>query len=44
VSPVKAPPATAVLAANVNEDLDQINFEQLRAVSACAARKYDSAL
>jgi hypothetical protein len=40
VSPVKAPPATAVLAANVNENLDHINFEQLRAVSATWVRGF----
>ncbi|KIF79030.1 hypothetical protein QR77_21145 [Streptomyces sp. 150FB] len=40
VSPVKAPPATAELAANVNENLDQINFEQLKAVSATWIRGF----
>lgn len=40
VSTVTAPPATGVLAANVNGDLARIDFEQLRAVSATWIRGF----
>jgi hypothetical protein len=38
--PVTAPPATGALAANVNQDLDRISFDQLAAVSGTWVRGF----